>query len=136
MRKPIHRLKEELRAETCPPHVLANVRERIAKERQPARQNLVARNIAFAGGIVLLLIVGITRWFTAVSPVHELVVAQAEPLTAIQVANETHLSLACFGSTIVEAGNRTETIILNHVKPRLLDSLDRASKAIANQLPL
>src|SRR5262245_38371213 len=104
MSKRLHRITEELRAEKCPPHVLAKIRERIAQERaaaQPAR--FPAVRLAFAGACAALLVFAALRWFPGTGPVRSAAPTLAGGLTAEQVADQTHLSLACIGSTFVEA---------------------------------
>lgn len=129
MSKSIHRLIQELRGESCPPHVLAKVRERIAKERGPIRDyRLALRRFALAAGFAVVLLCTVTRWYPISKP-DPATSHPGQPLTAAEVADQTHLTLACIGTTVVEAGNRTETIIVNHIKPRLLDCLDKAVKA-------
>jgi anti-sigma factor RsiW len=132
MSKPIHRLRQELRAESCPARVLANVREEIARDRRPWTSAARVRAILLTAGLACLFTFSVVRWFSGESARQDPRSYSAEKLTPAQIVNETHLSLACIGSAFIEAGDRTETIILKRIKPRLFDGLEKAAKAISN----
>lgn len=116
----LQKLTRDLRAEKCPPRVLAKVQERIASER---RRPLFAPGFAALAGLaaVLMLTAAVVfQWTKAPesspAPIQQAQIATKDPA---KIAAEAKLSLACIGHILLKAGDHSETVLLKEAIPPL-----------------
>ena len=129
----LQRLTRSLRSEKCPPHVVTQVRERIASERRANSPSL--RLPVWASGLVVLVAVAVVGFELSRSDKTDSYSPASNTTVEIDrkaVAEEVQLSLACIGHVLIEAGNRSGTVIHQKMLPPLLNSLRTAQESIIN----
>lgn len=132
----VQRLVQALRAEKCPMRVLENVAARIAEKRRTAWK-LAWMPIGFAVGLAALLaFVGIWRWpgQDTPGPLQASQPSPAEQADQARVVEEAGTALAFIGSVLLEAGQQTETILLEQAVPPLRSGFENAAKTITDRL--
>ena len=120
----LRKLKQTLREEICPPHVLEKVQERIKGER-PAPMRILVRSITVFGCALLALALILT-WSKPPTPT-QIQTSQLGPSEHAQVVRDLKVSLALVGNGLRGAGERTQSAISKRITPRLLQGLEQLS---------
>ncbi len=129
MQEDLPEIARELRKETCPQRVIDAVSQRIAAE-TPRSNRLRYAIPAALGGIALLC--ALLVWWRPkggnLPRQPERVERQAEGPT--QVARETEGALDLFGTVLLKAGARSETVISDRAMPPLRHGFETARNKI------
>lgn len=129
----LQRLARQLRMEKCPSNVLENVKSRIAQRRKPGRP-LVLRSVVVAFGMTMLM-AGLVVWRWPIREVQETApaVVSQQP-DRVQVVHEAGLALGYIGAVLLEAGQHTESVLLNEAVPPLRTGFEKARKTIESRM--
>jgi hypothetical protein len=129
----LQRLARELRAERCPQCVLENVASRIVSKPSPVHWFQLS-TVGFAVCIAALVaVLAVWRWPNreARGPSPSVTPSRADQ---VRVAEQAGAALGYIGTVLLDAGKRTETIVVNEVVPPLRSGFDAASKTIKNKM--
>jgi len=135
MRENLTSLASELRKETCPPRVFAEVKRRTVAALTPG-SNRVRFAICGIAAIILFSTLGVWRWYSGRMTGTATQVSAATAGDRAEIARQTAAALELVGTTLVDAGERSGEAILNQAVPPLRNSLETASKKTIHRLKL
>lgn len=129
----LQRLARQLRMEKCPSAVLENVKSRIAQRRKAGRP-LGSRPVVFAFCMTVLM-AGLIVWRWPNRDIQENApaIVSSQPDRA-RVVHEAGVALGYIGAVLLEAGQHTESVLLNEAVPPLRTGFEKARKSIESRL--
>lgn len=135
MQEDLPGLARELRKETCPQRVIDAALRQIAAETRPPSRLRYVIPVALAGMVLLCGL--LVRWRPTGENLQRqpVRIEQQEHGTA-QVAREAERALDLFGTVLLDAGARSETVISERAMPPLRRGFDTAKNKIIHHTKL
>jgi len=133
MQEDLPEIVRQLRKEACPQRVIDAVSRRIAAKTPRPNRLRYAIPAAFAG--VALLCGLLVRWQPAGgNPPRQPESVDQQAQVSKQVAREAQSALDLFGTVLLNAGARSETVISDHAVPPLRHGFETARNKIIQEL--
>ena len=135
MPRDVSRLARELKKETCPPRVLAEVRHRIAAQKSRPGRLRLAFPFAVAG-LVLVGGLSVWRWQAGENARQLARLVERENLDHARTTRQAKDALGLLGSVLADAGAVAGRIISDRAVSPLRDSLELAKNKIIQHTEL